>query len=224
MAMSGEYAAERYLVPWMRSCYSLTSLFVYERNALTIPNDVWASEHGIPGRPYRMPEVDYQSRRRDVAKRGDALRRNDLSAVERESRHETAMAELESHFAELPTFDKMNEMVDNGAALVHKHMGNHSVLRAKVLYTAMSSIINRSQKKSMFWNILRRGSVPKTAVVQSLFERVAEGGSEQHKHGLHALASGALIKTVRERIEAGDEGLEEHKMIHWLFDRVHGEA
>ena len=114
----------------------------------------------------------------------------------------------------------MDDAVGHGAALVHKHMGNDSVFRTRMLHKAMSTILINKRRSP--WFLVVRGPVSKDIFAKSLYEKVVESAPSGHK--LHTVATGAVTKAVRERLEAGTASKEDVRMIYWLMGQVLGQA
>ncbi|KAK5175788.1 uncharacterized protein LTR77_000928 [Saxophila tyrrhenica] len=131
-----------------------------------------------------------------------------------------AHRELEMFFATLPDSDSLDATANKGAALVHKHMSIPIALsvQARTLHHAFQSILNRSNHRA------RRGkkSVPKDVLVKALYQSLVKTAPEKKQKGMDILVGGAIMKAVRERATAGKHGAEDIKLIHHLFDKVHG--
>jgi len=138
-------------------------------------------------------------------------------------RRSTAAMELQSFFATMPHPDALNGTVGDGAALMHKHMGFHPVLRANTLYTSVSAIMNTTQSRAQKRSTMAGELVTKDAMVKRLHEHVTENTSGLDKLWLDTLSTSAITRTVRERVVAGKHGKEDLEMLDWLFMKVHGQ-
>ncbi|KAK5174357.1 uncharacterized protein LTR77_001437 [Saxophila tyrrhenica] len=143
-----------------------------------------------------------------------------LKPVER--RANSPYLELKSLFSAQPHPDDLDDTIGEGAMVLHKHMSTDAILRARALHTAMSTIMDARAPPSTRWLFFKPKTVSKIELVKSLHDRVAEDSTDHDKRGLEALSTGAVVRAVRERLQAGNVGEEEMHLADWVITRVRG--
>ena len=124
----------------------------------------------------------------------------------------------------------VDEYVGRAAGLVHKHMGrsNHSADHSKLLHNAMSKVMGTTKRRSGPLSMIKhRGLVRTDALAQAFHKKLLETTPYEHnRKRIDALATGALAKRVRERVEGGkwSWGMEDFIVMDYLFNRIHRQS
>lgn len=134
--------------------------------------------------------------------------------------------ELYEYFSRLPSAkssDGHGHFALDGASLVLKHMGNDSLSQATTLHHVMSTMLNSVDRPMP---LLKRFVAPKSVsadfVMRSMLEAVIASADESEKKRIETLGVGAIVKSVRERLEAGKAGKEDALVINNVFARIFG--
>ena len=134
---------------------------------------------------------------------------------------------LEASLATLPTAETLESFVSDGAKLAHKHMGIQPFNQAALLHLVMSKIMGTTKRRSGAMSMVRhRSAVRADVLATALHKKIVDESSEHDRPQIDALATRALTRAARERLETNtwSWGLEDFDVLHHIFDRVRGHA
>jgi hypothetical protein len=119
---------------------------------------------------------------------------------ERFSAAAAAIAEVDEYFVSpRPDEKTLSDHSGQGAALVLKHIAQHQhdlISHAHILHTAMSAILNKSQKQKRTLGLLGKKSVSSDALIAKVHDAIVAGSPEKQRNTIEVLTTGAIGKLL----------------------------
>lgn len=135
---------------------------------------------------------------------------------------------LEEHFATLTSAKSLEAQAcfaTKGASLIMEHMDVDALSQAETLHQAMTMMLTKGSERLPLWKRLTSaGQMSAAVAVHSTLDalvKAAEGKGEDPKR-METLGIGAIVQSVRVRMEAGEARAQDAEAMAQVFTRIFG--
>lgn len=135
---------------------------------------------------------------------------------------------LEEHFNTLPSksLEAQACFATKGASLIMEHMAVDDALsQAETLHEVMTMMLAKGSQRLPLWKRLTTaGQVSAAVAVTSTLDALVKAAQEKGEDGrrMETLGIGAIVESVRMRMEAGEARAQDAEAMVHVFSRVFG--
>lgn len=135
-------------------------------------------------------------------------------------------ATVKSYFSVLPANDAaIEKYASNGADVLIRSMYADKITgkeQARILHSAMSSILathHKQKKRSLVGRLMGRNTASADVVLDATVGAVIDAADSNEQKWTQMLAIGAVVRSVRESMQAGTAGKTELEAMNKMFER-----